>query len=309
MAGEDDDLSPERRSSLEGEDPPGPRRSPRLHTAHQTRTAASREASRDRGNKRARGGGSGPRFSVAEMENLLDSIEQVLPLGPDEWEAVADAHLMSYPTYQRDAVSLRRKFQSLYNTKIQTGNPECPPHIRKAKRLRYRIEERADTSNMVDGNDVDIGIADEENEEENGAENGNESAAPESSSLRRILFDLQEQGGQPIARPLVRTGRSSSDGGTPRSSVSDATELLMVNMVARMQREDLEREERRQEREERWQQQQQQQQMNMAMIMAMVSAVNPAAASSFQALTNAHNQNNQARNQARDEEDGSIDSS
>jgi hypothetical protein len=45
------------------------------------------------------------------------------------------------------------------------------------------------------------------------------------------------------------------------------------------------------------------------MIMAMVSAVNPAAASSFQALTNAHNQNNQARNQARDEEEGSIDSS
>jgi len=111
-----------------------------------------------------------------------------------------------------------------------------------------------------------------------------------------------------IARPLVRTGRSSSDG-TPRLSVSDATELLMVNMVARMQCEDLEKEERRQEREERWQQQQQQQQMNMAMIMAMVSAVNPAAASSFQALTNAHNQSNQARNQARDEEDGSIDSS
>jgi hypothetical protein len=111
-----------------------------------------------------------------------------------------------------------------------------------------------------------------------------------------------------IARTLVRTGRSSSDG-TPRLSVSDATELLMVNMVACMQREDLEREERRQEREERWQQQQQQQQMNMAMIMAMVSAVNPAAASSFQALTNAHNQSNQARNQARDEEDGSIDSS
>jgi hypothetical protein len=106
--------------------------------------------------------------------------------------------------------------------------------------------------NLLDGNDADIGIADEENEEENGAENGNESAAPESSSLRRILFDLQEQGGQPIARPLVRTGRSSSDG-TPCSSVSDATELLMVNMVARMQREDLEREERRQEREERWQ--------------------------------------------------------
>ena len=245
---------------------------------------------------------------ITEKLLVLLTTRVVLPYRLDEWEAVADAHLMSYPTYQRDAVSLRRKFQSLYNTKIQTGNPECPPHIRKAKRLRYRIEERADTSNMVDGNDVDIGIADDENEEENGAENGNESAAPESSSLRRILFDLQEQGGQPIARPLVRTGRSSSDG-TPRSSVSDATELLMVNMVARMQREDLEREERRQEREERWQQQQQQQQMNMAMIMAMVSAVNPAAASSFQALTNAHNQSNQARNQARDEEDGSIDSS
>ena len=49
------------------------------------------------------------------MEFLLDSIEQVLPLGPEEWENVAETHAAYYPRQMRDTVSLRRKFQSLYN--------------------------------------------------------------------------------------------------------------------------------------------------------------------------------------------------
>ena len=32
-------------------------------------------------------------------EFLLDSIEQVLPLGPDEWESVVENHAASYPTH------------------------------------------------------------------------------------------------------------------------------------------------------------------------------------------------------------------
>jgi len=32
-------------------------------------------------------------------EFLLDSIEQVLPLGPEEWESVVDTHAASYPTH------------------------------------------------------------------------------------------------------------------------------------------------------------------------------------------------------------------
>jgi hypothetical protein len=99
--------------------------------------------------------GSGPRFSVPEMESMLTSIEQYLPMGPEEWEAVADSHSLEFPN--REAQSLRRKFQALYNVRLPTGDPLCPPHVRRAKRIRYLIEERADASNLT-GTGADLGF-------------------------------------------------------------------------------------------------------------------------------------------------------
>jgi hypothetical protein len=54
--------------------------------------------------------------------------------------------------------------------------------------------------------------------------------------------------------------------------MSDMTQLLMASLISRMQRDDVEREERREAA-------QMQQQLNMTMMMAMVSALNPAASS------------------------------
>jgi hypothetical protein len=42
--------------------------------------------------------GSGPRFTTAELEHLNESVESVLPLGPMEWEEVAELHVELYPT-------------------------------------------------------------------------------------------------------------------------------------------------------------------------------------------------------------------
>jgi hypothetical protein len=79
-------------------------------------------------------------FSVAEMESMLTAIEQFLPMGPDEWERVAEWHNSEFPSKNHEAQSLRRTFQSLYNIRIPTGNPECPAYVCRAKRLRYSIE-------------------------------------------------------------------------------------------------------------------------------------------------------------------------
>jgi hypothetical protein len=220
------------------------------------------------------------------MEFLLYSIEDVLRLGPEEWEEVAETHATYYPSQMRDTVSLRRKFQSLYNSRIPTGDPSCPAHVQKAKRLRYQIEHRSDASNLEDGNLADLGFDDDEEEEDNGEEgNAGAAQAPEGGTLNRVLFDLQE-GAQRNPRPLVRTPRAPPPGSNAGGMLSDVSQLLMTSLVSRMQREDSEREERRQaqqregqEREERRQAQQMQQQMNMTMFMAVISAVNPAACS------------------------------
>jgi hypothetical protein len=81
---------------------------------------------------------------------MLDAIEQILPLGPEEWEQVADTHMTAYPEFNCEVLSLQRKFQSLYNSQIPTGNPCCPAHVRKAKRLKHHIEECADSNNLFD---------------------------------------------------------------------------------------------------------------------------------------------------------------
>ena len=117
--------------------------------------------------------GSGPRFSIPELESMLATIEEYLPMGPEEWEFVADSHSLEFPAMNREASSLRRKFQALYNLQVPTGDPTCPPHVWQAKRLRYKIEERADSSNMLGGDaGADLGFDDneEEDEEEDEAE-------------------------------------------------------------------------------------------------------------------------------------------
>jgi hypothetical protein len=64
---------------------------------------------------------------------MLTCIEEVLPMGPEEWERVADSHSLEFPAMtNREASSfLRRKFQALYNVQVPTGDPTCPPHIQK----------------------------------------------------------------------------------------------------------------------------------------------------------------------------------
>lgn len=176
---------------------------------------------------------------------------------------------------------------------IQTGNnPECPPHVCKAKRLHYRIEEHADSSTMVDGNNADLGFNDLNGEEgiDKDATSSQAPEAPEAGGLCRVLFnqDAGQDSIRPHSRPLVRNngGGSNNMNNNNMNMMSDVMQLLLASLESHMQHEDS-------DHEERCHAQQMQQQMNMAMIMAMVSAVNPAA-SLLLALNIADAQNNQA---------------
>ena len=65
------------------------------------------------GHAPGRGGGragSDPRFNRTELEHLNEIVERILPIGPDEWEAVTMQHSDLYPTHNRCMANLKRKF-------------------------------------------------------------------------------------------------------------------------------------------------------------------------------------------------------
>jgi hypothetical protein len=96
-------------------------------------------------------------YKMAEVDRLLDLVEEYLPLGKDEGERGAafynSTRSRGWP--ERDFESLRRKFKVLYSTRKPTGTPEMPPHIKRAKELKEAIDEKANVVVMDDGADED----------------------------------------------------------------------------------------------------------------------------------------------------------
>ena len=76
-----------------------------------------------------------------ETMALLDILERRLPIGPEEWDAVSDEHALNFP--KRSVDSIRRKFAGLHRRQPGTGNPNCPPEVEQAKRIKQLIGERA----------------------------------------------------------------------------------------------------------------------------------------------------------------------
>jgi hypothetical protein len=147
-------------------------------------------------------------FSVAEIDCLLEIIEDVLPIGPDDWDIVTERHVSFYPGLGRSRDSLRRKFSSLYNHKKPTGDPTCPAYVRNAKRIFERIKEVMDVS---DGE---------------GAWNGAVGAMGAETTLRED--DADDAGIAGIAGPgEVVGGEDGEDGG-----LSTSNDGGVVNRVA-----------------------------------------------------------------------------
>ncbi len=88
----------------------------------------------------------GLRFTLSEIESLLEVVKAIVPIGNPDWDKILNEHASCYPTKDCTAESLKRKFQELAQTKIPTGYPNMPPHIRKAKHIYYRIVQATDGS-------------------------------------------------------------------------------------------------------------------------------------------------------------------
>ena len=81
----------------------------------------------------------GVNFTATELDCFLDIVEDTMPLSATHWENVAATHLARYPETGRNVGSLKRKFKELHSKRVSTGDPNCPPAVLRAKRLKQAI--------------------------------------------------------------------------------------------------------------------------------------------------------------------------
>ena len=71
----------------------------------------------------------------------MDITEELLPIGPDEWDLTLSRHSVRFGG--RDVDALRRKYNKLHRKRSPTGDPHIPWEVEQAKRIKYMIGERA----------------------------------------------------------------------------------------------------------------------------------------------------------------------
>ncbi|PXF49576.1 hypothetical protein BWQ96_00646 [Gracilariopsis chorda] len=142
---------------------------------------------RQRGGRRS-GSSQGTGFTQKEVESVLNVIEKYLPLCKEEWDMVAEEHGETLFVENSTVDSIKRKFATLHRRKIPTGDPRMPDDVRRAKRLRFRMGERADIGEGAGAEETIGGIlpsSDDEADDTMEADE-NELAAPNSPNVEHV---------------------------------------------------------------------------------------------------------------------------
>lgn len=192
-------------------------------------------------NKPTKGNGKVGKSNYTRDELLLlfSVMERILPIGTEEWEQVQMEHTQQYPG--RDIESIRRKYNSLHRKQVQTGNPNIPPEILAAKRVKQKIGEKADIGGGEDETfDLEAGFSGSDGQgQDSSTKIGNGNGVPVSIETRRPSPVEQQQhqrtGSSGLSVASSRVHRKSKD------SNQEFLDLWRMQMM-------MEREERRQER-------------------------------------------------------------
>ena len=73
--------------------------------------------------------------------SLFTTMEEILSIGPDEWEKVAEAYSVEF--LGQDVDSLQRKYTEIYRKKVQTSNLNMPEEVRLSKKVKSIIWNRS----------------------------------------------------------------------------------------------------------------------------------------------------------------------
>ena len=93
-------------------------------------------------------------YTADELDKLLELVQGIEPIGAQMWADVAERYvdwavLKGFPVRDQDA--LKQKFDRLANTQKSTGDPLCPPAVRKAKQIAHAILGRASADSIGGG--------------------------------------------------------------------------------------------------------------------------------------------------------------
>ena len=196
----------------------------------------------------------GANFTAAELDSFLDAVEEVMPLSATQWEDVAEAHLTRYPDFERTVTSLKRKFKELYTKRVSTGDPHCPPAVRKAKRLKHAIVELMDGTDLQSeegGNAADDrsmpGLGEGEDNNYDGDDNGgddngdgvlNDNGEHPDDEVAAANAAVLNAPPAAVARPQSRAGSiGSASRGQGASRRRAGTHLTPINRPRNRQRE------------------------------------------------------------------------
>ena len=125
-----------------------------------TTVAAATPASSPRALRQVRARVRGGKYFTEELLNLFSIMSTILPIGPIEWEKVTETHSVKFPG--RDTDSLRRKYTSTHRRKVPTGDPDCPPEVREAKRVKMAIGSKAELADCANEFDMEAETMDDD---------------------------------------------------------------------------------------------------------------------------------------------------
>ena len=94
----------------------------------------------------------GKHWTEEETTRLLDIVQDLLPLGVNDWMNVCNLYNFNRPVLfpARDLDSLRSKFKTLRNVRKSTGDPTIPINVKRAKQIQKQLEGKTSVSTLDD---------------------------------------------------------------------------------------------------------------------------------------------------------------
>ena len=116
--------------------------------ANPTAAAPSKKKAKQGGGRKA--GSKG--YTQEETMYLLELMEEHIPIGTTAWETIARLHNEIFCDVPRSRDSLKRLYQGLLRKKTPTGDPHCPPDVKKAKEIERLIAARTRAGDISEEN-------------------------------------------------------------------------------------------------------------------------------------------------------------
>jgi len=104
------------------------------------------------------------RYTDEELLFLLDIVEDILPIGPAQWDVVTWKFCKKFPRNGHTVISFCRKFNDLKSMKIPTGDPNMPETVFRAKVIAEKIMDNCTAAVMVERAPEDEDAENEDND-------------------------------------------------------------------------------------------------------------------------------------------------